>query len=608
MPQISVNEQTPNDSFRSLVRGSWESTQGVRPRFFIFCLLYVVAYSLDLAAPWAIGYTLGVFAKGGLTDETFRLGINGIFIYTGLKLGNTVCHHIARFLQNTVAYHVRMYMLTKMFSRLMLFPMRWHMRSHSGENLSKLHRSAGAIEAMVGNFIWQVIEGGVKIIGATACLFALDVGVALNVLAMAIVTILVMILFNARLRSKIRKNNSFANRVSSICVDYLFNIVTVKTLGLEKPAIKHFSELREVGYKFSRDIAKYTELKWSTTGVGYTLVIGTSLLIYFYHHRGLAGAFDVAGVYVLLNYLDRIFQAIGSFTGYYGGMIEAATAYEDAVVIDEEAERLAKAQGPVLPFTQPWNRVQVSDLEFSYGSADIRGLIRTSFEIRRGEKVAIVGPSGCGKSTILKLIAGLLTPEHCTITTDRGDSMTPEQLSRLSLLIPQEPEIFSESVIYNLTMGEDVDSETLEFMLTLSRFKDVLTKLPSGLQTNMVEKGLNLSVGEKQRLALARGLLRTSSRPILLLDEPTSSLDPFTEREIFQAMLNHFKDRTILTACHRLALVPLFDRIIYVSGGKIIEHGSFNELIERGGPFFRAWDDYQRRTNREETPGESAVH
>jgi len=522
-------DKTTKESFNALLKGSWDTTAGERPRFFIFVALFILAYSVDLAVPWAIGYTLGVFVQHGFTDEAFRLGLNGIFAYTGLRLANTFLHHVGRYVQNTVAYNCRMEALTGIFSSLIRFPLRWHISHHSGESLSKLHRSAGAIDSVIGTYVWQVIEGVVKVVVASIAIFALDFWVAVNVMSMSIITILAMILFNRKVAKLIRKNNAFGNKINRICVDYLFNVVTVKTLGLESSAQRYLASQKAEGLEISKKISKYMELKWGSTGVGYAIVLGSSLYIYFSGHRGLGTALDIAQVYVLLNYLDRIFQAIGSFTGYYSGVVEASTAYEDATEIIKESEKLQWIAGPC-PVNADWKTIKIQNLCFSYVPEEHRGLNDISFEINRNDKVAIVGPSGGGKSTLLKALSGLISPDSCHISSDIQDTISIEDFTKIGLLIPQEPEIFSETIHYNLTMGEDFDAKELSFFISLCRLEELLAKLPQGWETNLAEKGLNLSVGEKQRVALARGLLRAGKRQILLLDEPTSSLDPRTEK------------------------------------------------------------------------------
>lgn len=596
---MESEDRSTFNSFIELVKAAWESTADERVRFFAFITLYILAYTVDLLVPWAIGYTLAALVREGFTDAAYNQALYGIAAYMGLRLLYTFCHHLGRYLQNTVAYSARMNTLTKLFETFLVFPLNWHVRHHSGENLSKINRSTGAIDSTIGTYVWQIVEGVVKVIFASAAIFYLDMWVAINVGVMAFLTIFFMIFFNKRLISRIRRNNAFHDKINRICVDYLFNIVTVKTLSLEKAAGDYLKRHRNDGLLLSKKISKYSELKWGSTGVGYALVIGTSLIIYFQGHKGTVGPFDVQAVYVLLNYLDRIYQAIGSFTGYYGGLVESSTAFEDASSVIEQADEF-RSHLSSTQFDRTWNKIQVKELSFKYGKDDKSVLKSVAFEINRGDKIALVGPSGGGKSTFLKILGGLLIPENYSVSTDRQEQVYMSDIARVSLLLPQEPEIFSESVLYNLTMGGDYTVDQIRYFTELCRVDRVIQKLPLGLENNLAEKGLNLSVGEKQRLAMARGLLKAGEKDMLLLDEPTSSLDPMTEKEIFIGLLRHFADRTVVTACHRLALVPLFDKIIYVRHGMIEEVGTFDELIAQQGAFYTAWSDYQQRVTKDQ--------
>ena len=589
-----VQENSTGKSFRELSVAAWEATATERPRLFLFMTLFILAYSVDLLVPWAIGYTIAALAKEGFTDAAYTQALWGIGAYMGLRLLYTFFHHLGRYVQNTVAYTARMATLTKLFDTLMVFPLNWHVRHHSGESISKIHRSTGAIDQTIGTYIWQIIEGTVKVLFASIAIFYLDFWVAINVMVMAFLTIFFMIFFNKRLVSRIRRNNWFYDKINRICVDYLSNIVTVKTLTLEKAAGDYLKKYRDDGLALSQKISKYSELKWGSTGIGYALVIGSSLMIYFQSHKAAGVAFDVQALYVLLNYLDRIYQAIGSFTGYYGGLIEASTAYEDASSIITQAKAITSARTDS-NFCSDWHSIHIHSLSFKYGKEDKTVLRSVGFNIARNEKIALVGPSGGGKSTFLKIMGGLLIPEEYQISTDKEDSVLVGDIAKICLLVPQEPEIFSETVRYNLTMGDYYSDEVLKKFTHLCRVDRVIEKLPLGMDNNLAEKGLNLSVGEKQRLALCRGFLKANLRDVILLDEPTSSLDPQTEKDVFVDLLKEFRDRTIISACHRLALVPLFDKIIYVRHGVIEEVGTFDELIAKRGSFYLAWDDFEKR-------------
>lgn len=580
-------------SFRNLFAGAWRAISTVKLRFALFVALFVFAYTIDLLAPWAIGYTLGIIVKDGFGPQALVQATYGILAYVGLKLLYTLAHHFGRYFQITTAFEARRSELERVFSELLLFPLSWHVDHHSGESLSRLNRSAGAVDAVIGTYVWQLIEGLVKVVFASVAIVTLDFWVAMNVSFMGALTILLMVLFNKRLTNYIRRVNAFYDKLNRVCVDYLFNVVTVKSLSLEQSASKYLADVYPTGRELCRRIAAFGELKWGAVGVGYSLVMGSSLGIFFYRHQGIDQPFEVAEVYVLLNYLDRIFQAIGSFTGYYSGLIESATAYEDATSIDDQA-KLVRAVAVERRLPQ-WNALQFHKLEYRYIKGEYQGIHIRDLQIKRGEKVALVGPSGSGKSTLLKVLGGMLLPQEFDLATDRGDKLSLDDMAGSSLLLPQEPEIFTETVRYNLTMGERFKPEELSFFTSLCRLEDVIEKIQGGWDANLAEKGLNLSGGERQRFALARGLLRASRREILLLDEPTSSLDPTTEKQIFFSLIHHFSDRTIFTACHRLALVPLFDRVLFVRRGIVEENGTFAELLAKKGAFASAWEDFERK-------------
>lgn len=588
-------------SFSPLIRGAWQSLEGDRTRFFLFVFFFVIAYVFDLLVPWAVGYTLQIFVDNQGPD-VFAKGLIGIGLVALFRLCNTLFHHIARWIQVQVAYGARFNIMSKVFETLNDFPLSWHVRHHSGENLSRLQRCAGAIESLVGTYVWQIIEGLVKVLFAGIAIFALDFWVAFSVLGMSLITVTVMILFNKKLTVRIRRNNMFNDKLSRVFVDSLSNVVTIKTLGLEEQTKFRLNSQKKEGQSLIQTIAAFMELKWGSTGVGNSLVISLSLIIYFYHHTQDGRVLDIAQVYVLLNYLDRIFQAIGSFTGYYSGIIEAATAYEDAATIFEESDEYKKSVRNVA-LTPDWKQIKIRNLHFSYIKGEKLGLNDVSLDFNRGEKIALVGPSGSGKSTLLKVFGGLILPDSSEVSTDVQDGLSFSDLQKTCLLLPQEPEIFSETFEYNLTIGENFTSKEISFFISLCKLDGLLAKLSKGMSTNLAEKGLNLSVGERQRLSLARGLIRAKNKDLILLDEPTSSLDPKTEKEIHLGMLYHFSDRMIISSCHRLNLIPLFDRIVVMANSQVLEVGTFSQLMERKRYFYKMWVDFEKNIKSSEQEG-----
>lgn len=596
----SSNEHGTWHSIKRLAIATWNSTAGARLRFFAFLGLFILAYGIDLAVPWALGEILQIFVKDGLSADALLSAMKAIGLFVGLKMAYALSHHMASYLKGISAFTSRFQKLEEVFTALISFPLKWHVYHHTGENLSRLNRSVGAVEAVVANYTWQIIDGVMKFIIVAMLIFVLDIEVALTVLGMGFVTVGLMLLFNQRLTKNLRSNNRFNDRLNRTTVDYMSNIITVKTLHLDKPAVDYLKAQRREGLRLSRKIWKYQELKWGTIAVGYSLVMGLSLFIYLHNQRALGTAFNIASAYVLLNYLDRIWSAIGSFTGYYGGIIESAIAYDDASsVLDEAGELKLPIRASSLP--RSWSSATLRDVSFSY-SGDMANLKSISLEIKRGEKIALVGPSGGGKSTLLKVMAGMLPVQQGHVLTPEGAQYSIDDVAGVSILVPQEPEIFSESLHYNLAFGEPFEPQQLHKALEICRIGHLLQKLSNGWEGMLEEAGLNISVGERQRLSLARGILRVPGKDILLLDEPTSSIDPLTEKQIFAGIMHEFSSLTVIMACHRLALVPLFDKVIYVRDGRVEEIGTFPELRAAGRGFSAAWADYERTV----VSGESA--
>jgi ABC-type multidrug transport system fused ATPase/permease subunit len=164
-----------------------------------------------------------------------------------------------------------------------------------------------------------------------------------------------------------------------------------------------------------------------------------------------------------------------------------------------------------------------------------------------------------------------------------------------TMLVPQEPELFSSSIQDNITFGLDYSQEKIEQMTDLAEFTETVNNLPKKFNSVINEKGVNLSGGQKQRLALSRALLFAKEKDIILLDESTSSVDPETEVKIYQNIFQHFKNKTILASIHKINLLKYFDRIIMFQDGKIIASGTFDELLKTNQKFKNDWDEYRRQ-------------
>lgn len=305
-------------------------------------------------------------------------------------------------------------------------------------------------------------------------------------------------------------------------------------------------------------------------------MIGTLVMVVNYYRQMSDMIFTFMGsIYDTIDWK----ASIGSVSMITGGAIEygldlSSDGDEDSQVVQRLEQNLI-----------------IKDLNFSYG-LNGPGLKGVEVEIVKGRRTAIVGLSGCGKSTLLSLMAGLYEPDSVRIINEDGQDLRMSDLHPHCLLAGQTSEVFDHSLRYNLTMGIEVSEGELDRLVGLAQLTDVVDRLPMGYESQLRERGVNLSGGEMQRIALARSLHFATDKDILLLDEITSSVDAFNEGKIYENIFEAYGGRTIFCTIHRLHLLEMFDDVLVMVGGEIVQRGSFDDLKGQDGPFGQLWERY----------------
>jgi ABC-type bacteriocin/lantibiotic exporter with double-glycine peptidase domain len=283
----------------------------------------------------------------------------------------------------------------------------------------------------------------------------------------------------------------------------------------------------------------------------------------------------------------------------YESIMYGKAGVENAKEIEQAIEtNTAKGKKRVI---DEWKTLDIRGLNFSYENTtqdDSRHLDDINLTITRGERIACIGESGSGKTTFLKILHGLYDSAHANVTFDQGKEISTNftDIKLETMLVPQEPEVFSSTIKENITLGLEYSNEEISKVTNLAQFTDVIKQLPNGLQSVINEKGVNLSGGQKQRLALARAVLFAQEKDVILLDESTSSVDPENESLIYQNILKEFAGKTILASIHKMNLLKHFDKIVIFADGKVIDIGTFNELLKRNKRFKKNWEKFVERT------------
>ncbi len=587
-----------NAVFLLLSRG-WQYAEAQRRLLLVYALMFVGAVGFELLEPYVIGRMLNdvqVDLAGGLSNGPKLLNDVGhyLLMILGISLGFWAFHGPARVIERFVAFQIRSRFKADLFKRITELPIQWQREHHSGESIDKINRATNAMSNFFEesfNLIYMVL----RLLGTMTILFCVMPAAGWAAMTATVIALGTIALFDRVLDRQYDELNKKDNFVASAIHDYVSNVITVISLRLETRTLAEVLRRIFASQKLFVLNSKLNELKWALTSLTVSIMIVVVMLWYVQSnlaakHLILAGTF-----FTLFEYLRRIGESFYIFAAYYGVVVRQAADLRGADTINEAYNSLeVVSHDAELP--SGWNEINVSKLNFTYEDEKHRThhLNDVCVNLKKGNSIAFVGESGSGKSTLLSLLRGLQKPGSVEVRVD-GNLMDQglSHLAHATTLMPQDPEIFADTIRFNITFGMEASDDQVMSALKMARFDTVLARLPQGLETNISEKGVNLSGGEKQRLALARGIFFARESDIILLDEPTSSVDTANERFIYTALLEQFSDRVLISSIHKLHLLELFDYIYVLDNGRVVEHGDFNTLLEQDGALTRMWRNYQ---------------
>jgi ABC-type multidrug transport system fused ATPase/permease subunit len=316
--------------------------------------------------------------------------------------------------------------------------------------------------------------------------------------------------------------------------------------------------------------------------------IGTCLVLWFGGVFALSGEITVGLMVAFLLYVTRFFRPIMQLTFFFNTVQRSMAAAERIFETLDTKPEIVDAEKAV-ELTNVKGEVVFDNVTFGY-NPDNPVLKDVNIHVKPGETLAIVGPTGAGKSTLVKLLSRFYEPQYGTIKIDGYDvqNVTQDSLHRQMGVVLQEPFLFSGTIMENIRYGKpDATENEVKNVAKMVGAHKFIVDFPQGYETNVRERGTRLSVGQRQLLSFARALLRDS--PILILDEATSSIDPYTELKIKKGLSVLLKGRTTLAIAHRLSTVRNADKIIAVNEGRIVEEGNHRELIQRKGMYYRLY-------------------
>ena len=459
--------------------------------------------------------------------------------------------------------------------------------AHSGEVMSRLTADTTQIKSAIGTAFSQTLRNFVLLVGALIMMFVTSAKLSVLVLGLIPLVVVPLVIYGRAVKRLSRNAQDSLASASAYASENLAAVRTMQASGAEPEVTGRFAKGLELAFLAARERMR---ARAGLTAVSLFLVFaGIVGILWLGAADVLAGRMTGGTLGQFVLYAVFAAGALGGLSEVWGEAAQAAGAAER---LTELLARMPDIRSPASPVTFPAaakGEIVFDGVTFRYPTRpEVAALDGMSFRIRPGETVAIVGPSGAGKSTIFNLVLRFYDPSSGIVRVD-GVDVRQADLAALRVhaaLVPQEVALFADTVAGNIGYGRPGASRAeIERAATTAEATEFIARLPEGLDTKLGERGVTLSGGQRQRIAIARAVLRDA--PILLLDEATSALDAESEAKVQQALERLMGSRTTLVIAHRLATVQKADRILVLDQGRLVEEGTHQSLIAKGGLYSR---------------------
>lgn len=468
-----------------------------------------------------------------------------------------------------------------------LLDISWHEKDNAGNKVKCIQRGGDGVSTLLRIYIINVIDIVVNFVGTFYIISRFDYKLAFFVILYQIIYYILSTFFRSKTVNASRIKNYKEEESTGLMFEITNNIRSVKVLGMTAPLLIYVQKIND-----ELLVLLKKNIFWQHTGLLVRMnwqTIGSTLLYAIVLFGIIEGKYEVGFFLLFYNYLTRISSSID----------DLAVATQDVMIAKTSINRLLELLGhPItidnedgkLDFPKNWDKVSLKNLSFSYGENKV--LSDVSFDIKKGEKVGLVGLSGAGKTTIFKL----LLKEYESTVNDIYIGDVPLRDIKKSDYVRHVATVLQDTEVFNLSLKKNIEitntysgsDDLLDKSIQVSHVNDFISKLTSGIDTLIGEKGVKLSGGERQRLGIARAIYKNPE--ILFMDEATSHLDVESEGKIQDSLKHFFKDVTAVVIAHRLSTIKEMDKIIVLEHGKVLEVGTFNELYEKDGRFREFWD------------------
>jgi ABC-type multidrug transport system fused ATPase/permease subunit len=576
--------------------------------------LTVLSAAIGLAEPWPLAVILsqvlgdadpsGVVALVfGSDPEAMVVVVAMVLLRFSIIAGGNAVTVLSNYLGAKAEQYMVLDLRSDLFEHCQRLSLTFHDRRQTGQLMSQINLQA----ASLGNIVMvipPIFEALLTLIGMLVIAWLIEWRLAL--LAMLVVPFLYWSFgsYGKRIVPRIERVQQLEWRSLSIVHEAMAMLRVIVSFGRERFEHQRF---REQGRTAVDERVRLTVSQSVYTLTVQTMTAaGTSLVLGFGAWQVIQGRITVGELIIVMSYIASVYQPLEQISTTVGTIHEQLVQFRASLaLLDTDPE--VKEAPDAIELDRAQGHLVARGVSFSFtGRRDT--LRDVSFEARPGETVAVVGPTGAGKTTLTNLLIRFFDPQTGSITLDGIDirRLTLRSLREQFSVVLQEPLLFSGTIAENIRYGKlEADQAELEHAARAANAHDFIIALPDGYDTVIGERGAQLSGGERQRIAVARAFLKDA--PILILDEPTSSIDSRTEAVILDALDGLMAGRTAFMVAHRLSTIRHADQILVIDKGQIVERGTHSELLVKGG-LYRALYEAQRRERRaDDAAGEEGV-
>ena len=569
-----------------LLKSLWPYLMIHKARVIIAMALLVSAKGVALVIPWVFKHIVDAL-DSDTPEQLLVIPLGFVLLYGGMRFGAVFLGELRDAVFSRVTESAMSKVGLEVFAHLHQLELDFHLGRQTGGISRDIDRGTNGINFMMRFMVFNILPTIIELIVVMLILlFAFDVWFS----AVTLVCVVVYVVFSIKTtewRTRfVKEANRLDSKSSTRAVDSLLNFETVKYFNNEAFETKQYSANLSAWEQARVD----NRLSLALLNSGQALIIGLGVTALMYlAAKGVAEGTMTIGDLVMVNlYLLQLFVPLNALGFIYREIRRALSDIENMFgLLKRQSTVQDKAQATVL-------KVDHAAIEFEavdFGYQKQRQILKNlSFSVAPGEKVAIVGPSGSGKSTIGRLLFRFYDVNAGAIRIDGQDVKDVQQLSLRQAIgvVPQDTVLFNDTIWNNVAYGcTDASDEDIWNAIDMASLRTFVESIPEGVQTIVGERGLKVSGGEKQRIAIARVLLKNPS--ILLFDEATSALDSESENSILKALAKISSNKTTIAIAHRLSTIVDSDRILVVADGQVVEQGSHQELLALDGQYALLW-------------------